>query len=261
MNKQRLYRLVLYILLLLLMSPLVATLLYSLATQWSATILPEAFTLKWYVMLFSDTRFLVALFNSLWVCLTALLITAVLVIPLLFVVYYYFPALKRVMNLLILMPFAVPPVVSSVGLLELFSSEPFVLTGTAWILLGAFFTVALPFMYRAIANSMEGLNIEDMMDAAHLLGANTIQIFFMIIIPNLRKGIMVSMFLCFSLLFGEFVFANMLAGSHLETVQVYLFNMRNTSGHFGSAVVISYFVVILIMTWLAGFISKPSHAE
>ena len=261
MNKQWLFKTVLYVLLILLMSPLIATLLYSLATNWSASILPDAFTLKWYVALFSDERFLLALFNSLWICLSALFITAFLVIPLLFVVYYYFPSLKPVMNFLILMPFAVPPIVSSVGLLELFSSEPFILIGTPWILLGAFFTVALPFMYRTIANSMEALNIEDMMDAAHLLGANTLHIFFMIIVPNLRKGIMISMFLCFSLLFGEFVFANMLAGTHLETIQVYLFNMRNSSGHFSSAIVISYFMVILLMIWLAGFISKQSQME
>ena len=242
----------------MLVLPLLATLLYSLSTSWAATILPDGLTLKWYRELFSDVRFIAALFTSTWVCLASLLVTACLVIPTLFVIYCYFPGLKTVMNLMILLPFAVPPIVSSVGLLELFSSEPLILTGTPWLLMGAFFTVALPFMYRTIANSMEALNLSDIMDAAHLLGANTPQIFFKIILPNLKKGIMVSMFLCFSLLFGEFVFANMLAGTHLETIQVYLFTMRNGSGHICSAIVISYFLVILLMIQLTALFSKQS---
>lgn len=256
MHSKLIHQLVLAALLALLAMPLLATLLYSLASSWSVSILPDGFTLKWYATLFSDDRFMAAMFTSLWVCSLALILTTALVIPTLFVVYYYFPFLKGMMNLLILLPFAVPPIVSSVGLLQLFSTEPLVLTGTPWILLGAFFTVALPFMYRTIANNMEALNLRDMLDAAHLLGASTLKTFLIIIMPNLKKGIMISMFLCFSLLFGEFVFANMLAGSHLETIQVYLFNMRNASGHLSSAIVISYFVVILVMTWTASVISK-----
>lgn len=258
MHKQFYHKLILLLLLIVLVLPLLATLLYSLSTSWAATILPDGLTLKWYQALFSDGRFMAALFISTWVSLASLLLTVCLVIPTLFVIYCYFPRLKGVMNLLILLPFAVPPIVSSVGLLELFSSEPLILTGTPWLLMGAFFTVALPFMYRTVANSMEALNLSDMMDAAHLLGASTPQIFFKIILPNLHKGIMVSMFLCFSLLFGEFVFANMLAGTQLETVQVYLFSKRNGSGHISSAIVISYFLVILLMIRLTALFSKQS---
>ena len=106
-------------------------------------------------------------------------------------------------------------------------------------------------MYRAIANSMNAMNLEDMVEAAHLLGASTFRIFFYIVVPNARKGLVVSLFLCFSLLIGEFVFANLLAGTQYETVQVYLFNVRHESGHYSSAIVISYFALMLVMTMLA----------
>ena len=138
MPRQITHKLILAIILIILLLPLLATLLYSLATSWSAHILPDGLTLHWYQELFASHRFITALWNSVWICLTALLLTAVLVIPSLFVIYCYFPVLKRLMSLLIILPFAVPPVVSSVGLLELFSSEPLLLTGTPWILLGAF---------------------------------------------------------------------------------------------------------------------------
>ena len=50
---------------------------------------------------------------------------------------------------------------------------------------------------------------------------------------------------------GEFVFANLLVGTRFETLQIYLYNMRSTSGHYTSAVVMSYFLITLILTWIA----------
>ena len=65
-----------------------------------------------------------------------------------------------------------------------------------------------------------------------------------------------SLFLAFAFLLGDFVFANLLAGSHYETLQVYLYNMRQTSGHFTSAIVMSYFLITLLLTWLTARFSK-----
>ncbi|MDX1298608.1 MAG: ABC transporter permease [Pseudomonas sp.] len=250
------HQLVVYALMLILLMPLLGTLIYSLSTSWSATILPSGLTFKWYLTLWSDARFLSAFGRSLLVCFAALALSLVLILPLLFVVSYHFPKLDAVMNVLILLPFAIPPVVSSVGLMQLFAGGPLPILGTPWILVGCYFTIALPFMYRAISNNLQAINLRDLMDAAHLLGASTWRAAFMVVLPNLRKGLMVSVFLSFSFLFGEFVFANLLVGSRYETLQVYLYNMRNDSGHFTSALVISYFMFVLLMTWAANRLNK-----
>jgi len=250
------HRVVIWFLLILLMLPLLATLVYALVQEWGATILPSGFTLKWLVALWSDPRFLIALWHSLLVCFGTLFLSLVLILPLMFVIAYYFPKLDALMNILILLPFAVPPVVSSVGLMQLYSGDPFPLTGTPWILIGCYFTIALPFIYRAISNNMQAINLRDLMDAAHLLGASTWKAALLVVLPNLRKGGMIAVLLSFSFLIGEFVFANLLAGSRYETVQVYLYNMRNGSGHFTSALVISYFMVVLMFTWVANMLNK-----
>jgi len=250
------HQLVVYALMLILLMPLLGTLIYSLSTSWSASILPSGLTFKWYVTLWTDARFLSAFGRSLLVCFAALALSLVLILPLLFVVSYHLPKLDAVMNVLILLPFAIPPVVSSVGLMQLFAGGPLPILGTPWILIGCYFTIALPFMYRAISNNLQAINLRDLMDAAHLLGASTWRAAFMVVLPNLRKGLMVSVFLSFSFLFGEFVFANLLVGSRYETLQVYLYNMRNDSGHFTSALVISYFMFVLLMTWAANRLNK-----
>ncbi|MCG6366865.1 ABC transporter permease [Vibrio fluvialis] len=231
--------------------PIIATLVYSLSSRWGATILPDGFTIDWYLKLLSDARFIEAFGRSLLVCVAALALSTLLILPAIFVVFYYFPKLDRVMNLLILLPFAVPPVVSSVGLLQLYADSAVPIVGTPWIRIGTYFTIALPFMYRALANSFSAINLRDLMDAAYLLGASTPQAFLQIVLPNVRKGLMASLFLSFSFLLGEFVFANILVGTRYETLQIYLYNMRQTSGHFTSALVMTYFLFIFFCTWLA----------
>ncbi|KTT39935.1 ABC transporter permease, partial [Pseudomonas oryzihabitans] len=78
----------------------------------------------------------------------------------------------------------------------------------------------------------------------------------LVVLPNLRTGLMVALFLSFSFLIGEFVFANLLVGTRYETLQVYLYNLRNGSGHLTSALVISYFVAVLLMTWIANCLNR-----
>ncbi|HBM10086.1 MAG TPA: ABC transporter permease, partial [Pseudomonas sp.] len=106
------HRMVVWLLFLILLLPLAATFLYSISSSWSATILPDGLTIDWYLQLWSEERFLRAFAQSLLVCLGALALAVVLILPLLFVVHYHFPKLDGLMNILILLPFAVPPVVS-----------------------------------------------------------------------------------------------------------------------------------------------------
>lgn len=240
----------------LLSIPVLATLLYSFSQHWGATVLPDGLTLDWYVTLWQDPRFLTAFGHSLLISVATLLFSTLIIVPAAFVVFYYFPKLDHWMGILILVQFAVPPVVSSVGLLQIYADGPLPLIGTPWVLIGCYFTIALPFMYRALANGLQGLNVRDLMDAAHLLGASTFSAFLRVILPNIRKGLMASLFLSFSFLLGEFVFANMLVGNRYETLSVYLYSMRSTSGHFTSAVVMSYFMFTLGVTWIATRLSR-----
>lgn len=73
------HRVVVYLLFAILVLPLIGTFVYSIASSWSATILPAGFTVKWYVQLWSDPRFLMAFGQSLLVCVGALILSVVLI--------------------------------------------------------------------------------------------------------------------------------------------------------------------------------------
>jgi putative spermidine/putrescine transport system permease protein len=45
-------------------------------------------------------------------------------------------------------------------------------------------------------------------------------------------------------------------GTRYETLQIYLYNLRNGSGHLTSALVISYFLAVLLLTWIANRLNR-----
>lgn len=250
------HRGVLATVLLFLVTPVLATLLYSVSTRWGATMLPDGLTLHWYLDLWQAPRFQAVFLRSVLLILASLALSALVVVPAVFLVVYRFPAMHGLMNAAILLPFAVPPVVSSVGLLQLYSDGPLPMIGTPWVLVGCYFVIALPFLYRALSDRLRSMDLHALLDAAHLLGAETPQAFWHIVLPNLRPALLAALFVSFSTLLSEFVLANLLVGTRFETLQIYLYNMRTESGHFTSAIVMSYFLFTLGLTWLALRLSR-----
>lgn len=242
--------LMLSVIFLILAIPILTTILYAFSSSWGATIIPDGLSFRWFQELWQDSRFLAALGRSALITSSAIILTFLLVLPLVLFVTYYAPKLQYIMNLVILIPFAVPPIVSSIGLMQIYSEPPFLLTGTPWILIGCYFTIAFPFIYRSLMNSIQSVSIPDLIDCATLLGASKLYAFMRIIVPNLKHGLISGLLLGFSFLIGEFVFANILVGNRFETLQVYLYNMNAKSGHFASAIVSSYFFMIMVLSFL-----------
>lgn len=249
-NKKKHFRILITIMIILFI-PVISTLLYSFTSSWGSKILPDGFSFKWYRILFSDERFVNALGRSLIVSSLSLVISIIVILPSILSIYYYFPKHLKYFELLTILPFTIPGIAMAVGLLKIYSNGPVVLTGTIWILVGAYFMVTLPFIYRGIRNNLEGLNVRELIEAANVLGATDMMAFTKIVIPNLKKGIISAVLLSFSFLLGEFLFANYLAGLGFETIQVYLVSMKGKSGHFTSAIVITFFTFLLFITLVA----------
>ena len=234
------------------------TFLYSIATNWHSTIMPEGITFKWYTQLFNDPAFLQALFKTLFISLITVGLSICIMVPTVYIVAVYFPRWERIMQSIVLLPYAIPGVISAVGLIQIYSKPPFLLSGTIVLLIGAYFVIVLPFMYQGIRNSLRNINVIELVQAAEILGASKGEAFFKVVLPNILPGILVSSLLSFSMLFGEFVMTNFLMGSRYETVQIYLKRLMDISGHLSSAIVISYFIFILVITTIALKISKLS---
>ncbi|GGF65948.1 ABC transporter permease [Paenibacillus albidus] len=241
-------RIVMLLFMAYLLLPLLATGLYALARDWQDSLLPTAWTFSWFSELLGDLRFLSALWTSLYLCLISVALSLVVMLPAVFAITVYFPHWEHFMKGLVVLPYAVPGVVAAVGLIRTYSSGPLDIAGTAYLLVGAYFVVILPYMYQGIRNSLLTVSAVELLQAAELLGARRRTAFLTVILPNIWPGIIVSSLLSFSVLFGEFVLTNMLVGGHIKTIQVYLYQRVGESGHLASAIAISYFVFILMLS-------------
>ncbi len=236
--------------------PIFFTLIYSFAAKWQNTLLPEGFTLKHYIQLFTTARYFLALGRTMFSAAISIIISFILLVPVIYVGKLHFQWLDKIMGKIILLPFALQGVILAVGLIKIYSGGPIAISGTVFILIGAYFVVILPYMYQGIKNSIDSLDVKTIAEAASLLGASEFFTFFKVVLPNLLKGVTVSTLLSFAILIGEFVLSNILVGGNYETVQVYMYGTRGVSGHYTSAIVISYFLFVLIISGTVLAINK-----
>ncbi len=241
------------LLIIYLVTPIIATFVYSIATEWYKTVLPPSYTLNWYKSLFADTRFWYAMGRSLFVSIVPIIISLVAILLALFVITVYLPKYEKILQTIVLLPYVIPGVVLSIALIKLYSNT---LGNSVWLLIFAYSVFILPFMYQGIRNSLRNINVKQLVEACELLGATKIQAFTKVVVANILPGIKVSVLLSFSTLFGEFALVNLLIGGRYETIQIMLYKMLRESGHTSSALVTTYFTIVLIVSYIALNLSK-----
>lgn len=255
MKKKGIPDLFLLLLILYLVLPIIATALYAFATKWNNTVFPEGLTFKWLSVLFQDADFIQAFGRSVLLSGGAVLLAFIFIVPAIFVVVLYFPKYEKWMQTIVVLVYAFPGVILAVGLIRTYSQMgvPMIL-----VVLGAYVLSIFPYIYQGTRNSLRNINAKQLLDAAELLGSSKLQAFTKVLLPAVYPGLFVGALLSFSVLFGEFVLINLVVGSKFETVQIYLMEKLNTSGHIASAVVFVYLVLMGILTLAISLLTKQS---
>lgn len=235
--------------------PFISTGLYATSSEWSNTIFPKDFTFQWFIALMQDSNFISAVLRSITLTLITLTTVLVVMVPTVFLVYLYFPKIDYFLKGLVIMPYAIPGVILATGLLRMYS-------GTAIpmyvVLVGGLFIGSLPFMYQGIRNSLESIQTKSLIESAEILGVSTIQSFLKIIVPNIRLGLLITTLLIFSSFFGEFVLTNLLIGGNYETIRIYMLRRMSENGHLASAVMVAYFVVLLVISLIITYLTSSN---
>lgn len=244
---KRIFLLILFIYLII---PVIATVLFSVANKWDTSVLPQSYTLKYYAEIFSDPQFLAALLRSVIISISAGLLSVVVILPCVYLGILHYPKFIRIFEVLAMLPFIMPGVVLAIGLISLYSQLPVDITGTVWILLGAYFILCLPFTYQTIRNSFRSISSKSLIEAAMMLGCSESGAFIRVIVPNVMNGIVSALLLDISVLFGDFVLVNLLAGNNYSTVQMYMYNQLTKDGHVVSAIVTVYLLLIFAISFI-----------
>lgn len=162
------------------------------------------------------------LYNSIRIALIATFVTFFLGI---FFAYYIAKlprALKGILDCILTLPLVLPPTVigffilktigknGSVGksLMEIFDTK---LTMTWYASIIAVIIVTFPLMYRTVRSSFEAFD-KNLMHAGKTLGLSNIKIFWKILIPNCKDGILAGIVLSFARGLGEYGATSMVSG-------------------------------------------------
>jgi len=178
--------------------------------EFSLRMIKDRYSLAAYQAAFSDPAFYRNFgYSLLWAVLT-IVISSILVVWTAYWVHLRLRKVRPVVEFVTLMPFVVPAVVLTFGLVRLYGRPPLLLTPTPILLISGYVVLSFPYMYRAVDAGLRGIDIHSLTEAAQSLGANWFTILFRVIFPNLRGAILSGVFLTFAIVMGEFTFASLL---------------------------------------------------
>ena len=232
-----------------LLVPFVVTLIYSLFVEWT-DILPSGFTLRNYVELFSNTTFWMSIGRTLVLCIVSVLITIALILTAMYVVVAVNRKFSGIMQFLCMIPYALQGVILSIGIISLYTGTGTILSNRLFMLFGAYTSLVLPYIYQGIRNALNSIDAERLIQAAEMLGCGRFRAYVQVVLPNIWSGILVSSLLAESIIFGDFVLANNIAGTNYQNIQVFLQANMDVSSGLSSAIVVVIFVVVALVTAL-----------
>jgi putative spermidine/putrescine transport system permease protein len=224
--------------------PLFSTILFSLATVWSKTILPEGYTLNAYRESFNDPQIVRGIQRSLTATVATLFIGLTLVVPALLWVHLRAPKFKRWLEFLAIVPWALPGVVLALAVIRTYIS-PYNISRPLVLVL-TYTLISLPFIFRAIDAALSAVDLRTLVEAAQTLGAGWLEIGRRVILPNIAAGLLSAALLVAALASGEYVIARLLGGIGWKTFALYQAEAQLTDGRVAAALAVLGFT----FTWL-----------
>lgn len=238
--------------------PLVAVVLYSIATRWTANVLPDGFTMAHWVEAFTTPRIVNAFTNSLSLGLWTTLLVLVLAVPAVYWARVRNPRIRTVLETAAAIPFALPFVVIGFALLHFSGVVAPGLQGTYPLLVMAYVSVSFPFVYWSIDGAMAAADVRRLSEAAAACGASPLQTIRRVVLPNIRPGLTTAAMLAFALAIGEFALVKVLASSVLTIPVWSAAAMTATGGSFAPLAVVTtvVFTMLFVLSAAVAYVNR-----
>lgn len=201
----------------LLMLPIVVVFVTSFQQSDYLQFPPSGFSFKWYSQFFASDEWLRAVRASITIGVGASLLSTVLGVTGSLAVQRSDSRLARVLPPVVLLPLLVPPVVLGLTLLVYFNSIGFtnsylnvVVAHTLW---------ATPLVFFVMQSVFARFDW-DLRDAGMDLGARPHRVFYHVVLPNVRSGVVISAVIAFIVSLQEFIMALFLTSYDTKTVPV-----------------------------------------
>jgi iron(III) transport system permease protein len=169
-------------------------------------------------------------------------------------------SVNKIKEAFIAIPYAVPGTVLALSLILTTLSLRLPLYNTLGIILLAYIAKFLNFSYRIVNDGVSQVD-QTLIDAAHVAGANSWQVFIRIWIPILRPFLMASFFLVFMPAFSELTMSVLLTGPGNETIGTLIFQLQEYGDASGGGAAVLAFCVLMIIIILNGFLKITTKGK
>jgi len=239
-------------LLIVVLVPMLALLLYGASTRWDRHCWPEEPTLRWMAEAALDPRVQGAVLRTAVLALAsaalALLCGAMATIPAAIAAQLdavdgtaRTARLTRLLDLLALLPFAIAPVVIAISALELFVGQ-----WGGWLPLPLVYVAVVaptlfPLVHKTLQSALAQLQAAALIEAGRTLGASDGHTLRRVLLPMLAPALLAAFLLAWVTAAMEFAIANLLLGGQLELLQPLMNSLRNANGHQAAALMVMTF--------------------
>jgi putative spermidine/putrescine transport system permease protein len=192
----------------------------SVARRWLGTWLPEGYTTQWYMAAWKEFQLGDVLWVTAEVVLTVVVLSIAIGVPAAYVLARRQFRGKQFVALLFLLPLIIPPITYGIPLATVMYKVN--LAGTLHGVILANLVPALPFVILVMTPFVE--QVDPVLEqAARVFGANTLRIFWHVLIPLLMPGILASSLLVLVRTIAMFELTFLVAGPDSQTLVVALY--------------------------------------
>ncbi|WP_027341008.1 ABC transporter permease [Hamadaea tsunoensis] len=225
-----------------------------------------------YTQLLGAPGFGAALLRSLGLGAATILITLLLVVPAMVAIRLRPGRLAAVVEVVCTLPLVVPPIAFVAGISTVLQLGPNQLATTPLYstflavqdtdfpvaLVLAYVILALPFVHRSLDAGLRTLDVPTLTEAARSCGANSWQVLFRVLLPNLRSALSSAAFLTLALVLGEYTVARIL---NFETFPVWIVKVSGDYARLSVAVsLLSLLITWLLLLVVAGAGTRPKES-
>jgi putative spermidine/putrescine transport system permease protein len=202
-------------------APIVIVAGVSVNAQKTLQFPPVGFSLGWYGQIATDPGWRNALLTSVVIAALAAALSVAIAFPLVWSQWRKRRAWARVVEMLGLTPFILPPVITALGFLSFWATLGFY--GAPWtvVISHAIFFVTLPLVTLTLGFASVDREI---VEAAATMGANDRVVLRTVVLPLVGPYILSGYAFAFVLSLNEYIVAYMVAGFTIETLPIKIFN-------------------------------------
>ncbi|GED69341.1 iron ABC transporter permease [Brevibacillus reuszeri] len=248
----------------ILMLPILVLVLISFSVDgtWTVQIMPPQYTMSHYIDLFTDSKTWRPIANSLQLSAIASIGIVLFGVAAAYSMVRLKFRGKTLLDVLIMLPWALPGTVVAVNLIAAFSQPNVfsfgqVLIGTFWIIPLAYFVRHLPLVFRSTSATLMQMD-PSVEEAARNLGASWWYSFRRVVFPMALGGILAGTLLAFVQCIGEFVASILIFTPRTTPLSVAVFQ-RMYNFEFGTAC--AYGVLQIVVIIIVLFISRKLSGD